>query len=203
MKKKQDIYFIGKISSVINQIAIINYWSLNIATNRLSTYHRCYQNNPKLNKEKCTIQVNTQQLYKLTVDSKKFLRAYTEDILHNNPIYNSRTLGNNNIKRIPKEQKILETLIDNREITTYLWNVKQSLNIHKSLTVQFITTQHAIHNIQSEVVVYKIHSLENQLLIKTLSWSSTTKNLIIALIYTSLIVAPKTKIQISTNRIYF
>ena len=54
------------------------------------------------------------------MDSKKFFYAYTEDILHNNPIYNSRTLGNNNIKRIPKEQKILETLIDNREITTYL-----------------------------------------------------------------------------------
>ena len=79
-------------------------------------------------------------------------------------------------------------MIDNREITDYLWNIHQSLSTYKSLTIQFTTTQHIINSIQSEVIICKIHLLENQLLIKTLNWPSTTKNLITALIYTTLVI---------------
>ena len=126
-----------------------------------------------------------------------------QEIYYNNLIHNNRISDNNNTKRIPKQQKIIETMIDNREITDYLWNIHQSLSTYKSLTIQFTTTQHIINSIQSAVIICKIHLLENQLLIKTLNWPSTTKNLITVLIYTSLIVSPKTKLQISTNRIYF
>ena len=111
---------IGKVSSINNQTATVTHWIIDPTNNKLTPCSGCNQNDPKLNKRKCTKNIHIKKLKKLIVDSKRYVRAKIQDInsylIHQNDC-NPQKISH---KKIPKQLQIIQEAIKNKQTTNYL-----------------------------------------------------------------------------------
>ena len=201
IQKNTALGFIGKISSIKGQ-ATVNHWILNNSNNRLQPCRGCTWNDVSLNKQKCTKKINIQQAQKILVDSKKTLRANREDIQHNEQ--NQTALAHTKpSSRLTKQHELIQQTINHLTTANFLQQLQQTCNMQKQITIQLIPKQQMINNIQQEIVICNIPSINQQFRILPINWPSTTKALISALTISLLIAADTTTVHIITNRSYF
>jgi len=78
-RKLGNTNFIGRITSIKDNIATAQHW-ISKKEEKLKPCAGCYQNNPKLNKARCTKRIKIDKTWKIMVDSQKRLKIDRDDL---------------------------------------------------------------------------------------------------------------------------
>ncbi|CAG8613081.1 9162_t:CDS:2, partial [Racocetra fulgida] len=156
-----------------------------------------YQQAPKENEMEWTEQIQQQMTQQINTQFNtekwsydRIIKIETEEQL--NKYWNK---VEQTIKKAA-DTNILRTKIVPK--TFYAFSQKVT-KLHKALQKINATTD----STQQEVVICQAAAIDYQMQISTQEWPTTMKNLITALIYTTLIIPKKAKAKIVTNKDYF
>ena len=112
-------------------------------------------------------------------------------------------IQSNPFNKLSKQEEIIQQTINNLIAANHLQQLQQKCNEKRHITIQFTQKQQIINNIQHELILYDIPTIQRQFKMLPSNWPTTTKALVSALIISLLIAPCETTIQIISNTAHF
>ncbi|RIB18865.1 hypothetical protein C2G38_1316275 [Gigaspora rosea] len=191
--------FVGQISSIKNNNAVMNHWTIDRATSQLHLCADCYQNNPLLGKKKCTRRIHISSLAAIIVNSKKRIRASVVDLMQ---IEKAKPISKTPL-HISLKINYIDKLIKDNETKNILEEVQSKLRKQKTAVLHLVPQQCKIEKVIEEVITCSILALDYRMHISTPNWPTTTRKLIAALIHIALMLPKKVKVLVITMKKHF